>query len=137
MPDDDDGEAMKVAILDDWFDTLRTLACFDKLRGHDVTVFTDHVEDVGAIDLEFVPDPIGGPIDDALEGDPHDAAAVAWHATDAGSTIAALATSAAAAEDAHRAKYTLACIDAAAADPSHRSAYLAAAAYLNAWWNAR
>ena len=37
---------MKVAILDDYFDTLRTLACFDKLGGHDVTVWTDHVEDV-------------------------------------------------------------------------------------------
>jgi D-3-phosphoglycerate dehydrogenase len=37
---------MKVAILDDWFDTLRTLACFEKLAGHDVTVFTDHVDDV-------------------------------------------------------------------------------------------
>lgn len=37
---------MKVAILDDWFDTLRTLPCFVKLDGHDVTVFTDHVEDI-------------------------------------------------------------------------------------------
>lgn len=37
---------MKVAILDDWFDTLRTLDCFERLAGHDVTVFTDHVEDV-------------------------------------------------------------------------------------------
>ncbi|ADP81552.1 D-2-hydroxyacid dehydrogenase family protein [Pseudofrankia inefficax] len=37
---------MKVAILDDWFDTLRTLDCFDRLAGHDVTVFHDHVEDV-------------------------------------------------------------------------------------------
>jgi D-3-phosphoglycerate dehydrogenase len=36
---------MKVAILDDWFDTLRTLGCFEKLAGHDVTVFTDHVRD--------------------------------------------------------------------------------------------
>ena len=36
---------MKVAILDDWFDTLRTLPCFAKLSGHDVTVFNDHVED--------------------------------------------------------------------------------------------
>ena len=36
---------MKVAILDDWFDTLRGLPCFAKLAGHDVTVFTDHVED--------------------------------------------------------------------------------------------
>src|SRR5262247_2462979 len=37
---------MKVAILDDWFDTLRTLECFEKLGGHDITVFTDHVEDI-------------------------------------------------------------------------------------------
>ena len=37
---------MRVSILDDYFDTLRTLACFDKLDGHEVTVFTDHVEDV-------------------------------------------------------------------------------------------
>jgi D-3-phosphoglycerate dehydrogenase len=36
---------MKVAILDDWFDTLHTLECFEKLAGHDVTVFTDHVQD--------------------------------------------------------------------------------------------
>ena len=35
---------MKVAILDDRFDTLRTLTCFDKLAGHEVTVFTDHVQ---------------------------------------------------------------------------------------------
>jgi D-3-phosphoglycerate dehydrogenase / 2-oxoglutarate reductase len=36
---------VKVAILDDWFDTLRTLACFEKLTGHTITVFTDHVQD--------------------------------------------------------------------------------------------
>jgi len=36
---------MNVAILDDWFDTLRTLPCFERLDGHDVTVFTDHVEE--------------------------------------------------------------------------------------------
>lgn len=36
---------MKVHILDDWFDTLRGLPCFAKLDGHDVTVWTDHVED--------------------------------------------------------------------------------------------
>lgn len=36
---------MKVHILDDWFDTLRGLACFDKLAGHDVTVWTDHQPD--------------------------------------------------------------------------------------------
>ncbi|MEO0487418.1 MAG: D-2-hydroxyacid dehydrogenase family protein [Pseudomonadota bacterium] len=36
---------MKVYILDDWFDTLRALPCFDLLRGHDVTVWTDHEPD--------------------------------------------------------------------------------------------
>lgn len=36
---------MKVHILDDWFDTLRTLTCFDLLAGHDVTVWTDHEPD--------------------------------------------------------------------------------------------
>jgi D-3-phosphoglycerate dehydrogenase len=35
---------MKVAILDDYFDTLRTLPCFAKLAGHEVTVFSDHVQ---------------------------------------------------------------------------------------------
>lgn len=36
---------MKVHILDDWFDTLRGLPCFDLLAGHDVTVWTDHQPD--------------------------------------------------------------------------------------------
>jgi len=40
---------MKVAILDDYFDTLRTLECFAKLRGHEVTVYNDHVQDVDAL----------------------------------------------------------------------------------------
>src|SRR5215208_177584 len=37
---------MKVTILDDWFDTLRTLDCFRKLAGHEVTVWNDHVDDI-------------------------------------------------------------------------------------------
>jgi D-3-phosphoglycerate dehydrogenase / 2-oxoglutarate reductase len=40
---------MKVAILDDWFDTLRTLECSEKLAGHDVTVFTDHVQETDVL----------------------------------------------------------------------------------------
>ncbi|MBD3666273.1 D-2-hydroxyacid dehydrogenase family protein [Sulfitobacter aestuariivivens] len=36
---------MKVHILDDWFDTLRGLPCFEKLSAHDVTVWTDHEPD--------------------------------------------------------------------------------------------
>src|SRR5258707_8575021 len=35
---------MKIAILDDWFDTLKSLSCFSKLSGHQVTICTDHVE---------------------------------------------------------------------------------------------
>lgn len=40
---------MKVSILDDYFDTLRTLSCFSKLDDHEVTVWTDHVDDVGTL----------------------------------------------------------------------------------------
>ncbi len=36
---------MKVTILDDWFDSLRSLPCFKILESHDVTVWTDHVEE--------------------------------------------------------------------------------------------
>ena len=36
---------MKVAILDDYHDTLRTLECFRKLAGHEVRVWNDHVQD--------------------------------------------------------------------------------------------
>ncbi len=40
---------VKVTILDDYFDTLRTLDCFRKLDGHDVTIWTDHVQDLDAL----------------------------------------------------------------------------------------
>ena len=40
---------MKISILDDYFDTLRTLACFRKLDGQEVTVWNDHVQDVDAL----------------------------------------------------------------------------------------
>lgn len=40
---------MKVAILDDWFDTLRGLPGFAKLAGHEVTVWNDHTEDVSVL----------------------------------------------------------------------------------------
>jgi len=40
---------MKVSILDDTFDTLRTLPCFIKLAGLDVTVWNDHVQDTDAL----------------------------------------------------------------------------------------
>ena len=40
---------MKVTILDDYVDTLRTLDCFDRLAAHDVTVWTDHLADTGGL----------------------------------------------------------------------------------------
>jgi D-3-phosphoglycerate dehydrogenase len=40
---------MKISILDDYHDTLRTLRCFSKLAGHEVTIWNDHVQDVDAL----------------------------------------------------------------------------------------
>ena len=37
---------MNISILDDYFDTVRTLPCFGKLAGHRVTIWNDHVQDV-------------------------------------------------------------------------------------------
>ena len=37
---------MKISILDDYHDTLRTLPCFKKLAGHEVTVWNDHTQDL-------------------------------------------------------------------------------------------
>jgi len=37
---------MNIAILDDYFDTLRTLRCFTKLAPFDVEIFNDHVDDL-------------------------------------------------------------------------------------------
>ncbi|HKV41451.1 MAG TPA: D-2-hydroxyacid dehydrogenase family protein, partial [Blastocatellia bacterium] len=40
---------MKISILDDYHDTLRTLECFKRLEGHDVTVWNDHLQEVDAL----------------------------------------------------------------------------------------
>lgn len=40
---------MKITILDDYFDTIRTLNCFAKLQGHDVTIWNDHVQDTDTL----------------------------------------------------------------------------------------
>src|SRR5450631_3485215 len=40
---------MKVSILDDYFDTIRTVDCFRKLDGYDVKIWNDHVQDVDAL----------------------------------------------------------------------------------------
>src|SRR5579872_5673551 len=40
---------MKISILDDFFNTLRTLDCFRKLDGHNVETWKDHVDDLGVL----------------------------------------------------------------------------------------
>ncbi len=40
---------MKVSILDDYFDTIRTLPCYSKLAGHDVQIWNDHVQDTDTL----------------------------------------------------------------------------------------
>ncbi len=37
---------MNIAILDDYQDTIRTLACFKKVAGHSVAIWKDHTKDV-------------------------------------------------------------------------------------------
>jgi D-3-phosphoglycerate dehydrogenase len=40
---------MNITVLDDYFDTIRTLKVFAKLAGHDVTIWNDHVQDTDAL----------------------------------------------------------------------------------------
>lgn len=40
---------MRISILDDYFETLPALQCFDKLAAHDVTVWNDHIQDVDTL----------------------------------------------------------------------------------------
>jgi D-3-phosphoglycerate dehydrogenase len=40
---------MKIAILDDTFDTVRGLPCFAMLDGHDVTVWNEHLQDTDGL----------------------------------------------------------------------------------------
>jgi hypothetical protein len=40
---------MNITILDDYQDTVRTLACFRKVADHRVTIWNDHTKDVDAL----------------------------------------------------------------------------------------
>ena len=40
---------MKIAILDDYQNTIRTLRCFDKVAGHEVKIWNDHTKDVDTL----------------------------------------------------------------------------------------
>ena len=37
---------MNISILDDYFDSVRTLNCFGKTAGHHVTIWNDHTKDI-------------------------------------------------------------------------------------------
>ncbi len=41
---------MNITILDDYQDTIRTLACFGKIAGHHVTIWNDHTKDVDVLE---------------------------------------------------------------------------------------
>jgi D-3-phosphoglycerate dehydrogenase len=43
------GFAMNISVLDDYHDTIRTLDCFAKLSGHEITIWNDHLQDVDAL----------------------------------------------------------------------------------------
>ncbi len=40
---------MNITILDDYQDTIRTLACFRKIAGHSVTIWNDHTKDADVL----------------------------------------------------------------------------------------
>ena len=68
---------MKITILDDYQDTIRTLNAFKKMAGQDVTIWKDHTKDVDTLaarlkDTEVLVcirerTPIRGPLLDRLD----------------------------------------------------------------------
>ena len=88
----------------------------------------------GRLDFDHVPARVDLSLDDALATGPQAAAAVAWHHPHPSVVAGVLASRASVHHDAHRVKYTLACLDAAALDPPAARLHLAAAAYLASWW---
>lgn len=94
-----------------------------------------------ALDPAWSPDPLDGDADDdsLLDLGPDHAAAAVWHANadHTRALVREVVTYAAAHEDAHLVKYTLACLDAARDDPEAARLYRSAAAYLAGWWASR
>ena len=96
-------------------------------------------EGARALDLAWVPEPTATPLVAALDDAPAVAAGAWFHASEAtrAEALPELVGRAAVHEDAHLAKYTLACLVAGERDPARRPLYLAASAYLSAWWAGR
>jgi hypothetical protein len=88
------------------------------------------------IELAWRPEPNALDLVDALDASPAEAGGAWYHATDEalGGAVPTLVGRAAVHEDAHFAKYTLACIASAQRDHAGRNLYLAAAASLAACW---
>jgi hypothetical protein len=88
------------------------------------------------LDLQWIPEPVADGLIKSLRVNPASAAAAWYHASEqeVANALPVLVGRAASHEDAHFAKYTLACLAAAARDPGARRLYLAAAASLAAWW---
>ncbi len=93
----------------------------------------------GPLPDTYEPSPSPLSVARALDDAPDRAAASMWHTEShaLGEAVTALVTFAATHEDAHLAKYPLACLDAAADDPEHARLYLAAAASLAGTWRRR
>src|SRR5205807_4165403 len=45
---------LRVSIIDDYQDVVRTLDCFPKLRDHDVTIYNDIVDDLDVLARRLV-----------------------------------------------------------------------------------
>jgi hypothetical protein len=96
-------------------------------------------ESAHPLDVGWVPEPVSTDLIDALDAEPDVAASAWYHATAAAldQALPELVSRGAVHEDAHVAKYTLACLAAGERDRSQRALYLAAAASLVAWWAQR
>src|SRR5215471_9759094 len=42
-------QRLRIAVIDDYQDVVRSLDCFTKLHGHEVTIWNDHVGDIEAL----------------------------------------------------------------------------------------
>ena len=96
-------------------------------------------EGAHSVEPDWIPERTATSLLDALEAEPATAASSWYHASDAAleQALPELIGRAAIHEDAHVAKYTLACLAAGERDRAQRSLYLAAAASLAAWWAQR
>jgi hypothetical protein len=88
---------------------------------------------IAGVDLDWEPARVGSDRR-LLDAEADDAVALAWHTEHPRHVERELATYAATHQDAHLAKYTLACLHAAHDDPDGAPLYRAAAARLAIWW---